>query len=362
MMKIMHITNNYHPYKGGVVSSIDSFVKAQKEIGHDVLVVTFAFKGSLNFAHVKKISGITFNYKSNPMIIPYNIKYFLKKYINDFMPDVIHLHNPFLLCYAGLKLAKKFGIKTVFTHHTVYEHYLHYLPFGLTKVKKYFLNLRLKKFYRQVDHVIAPGRYVLESYKHFKHNNISFLPSPILEVFSQPPVFNTCDKTIKLITVARLVPEKNIFYLIDVLSNLDIPYEYTVIGSGILEQDLKNYADQKNVKISFAGALPKEQIAECYRRNNIFIFASVSETQGLVIAEALAAGRPVVALRASGVEDAVIDGYNGFLVDNIQDFCAKIKLLCLDNLLYNNMQNNAYETSLKYDPIALTKKLLTYYK
>jgi 1,2-diacylglycerol 3-alpha-glucosyltransferase len=81
-----------------------------------------------------------------------------------------------------------------------------------------------------------------------------------------------------------------------------------------------------------------------------------------VIAAALAAGRPVVALKASGVENAVVDGYNGYLVDNQPEFCAKIKLLYTDNLLYNNMQNNAYETSLKYDPIALKRKLWTYYK
>ncbi len=81
-----------------------------------------------------------------------------------------------------------------------------------------------------------------------------------------------------------------------------------------------------------------------------------------MIAAALAAGRPVVALKASGVENAVVDGYNGYLVDNQPEFCAKIKLLYTDNLLYNNMQNNAYETSLKYDPIALKRKLWTYYK
>ena len=81
-----------------------------------------------------------------------------------------------------------------------------------------------------------------------------------------------------------------------------------------------------------------------------------------MIAAALAAGRPVIALKASGVENAVVDGYNGYLVDNQPEFCAKIKLLYTDNLLYNNMQNNAYETSLKYDPIALKRKLWTYYK
>jgi glycosyltransferase involved in cell wall biosynthesis len=361
-MKIMHLTNNYHPYKGGVVSSIDSFVKAQRDLGHEVLVITFDFNGSSNFAHVKKLSGIRFSYKSNPMLIPYSIKYFLKKYINDFMPDVIHLHNPFLLCYAGLKLAKKLGIKTVFTHHSVYEHYLHYLPFGFDRIKKYFLNKRIKIIYKLVDHVIAPGKFIAQQNEYLQPKAISVLPSPLLDVFSRPPVFNKCQDKIKLITVARLVPEKNIKYLIDVVAQLNIPYEYVIIGTGMLEQNLKNYAIAKNVKISFAGALPKEQIAEYYRSNNIFIFASVSETQGLVITEALAAGRPVVALKASGVEDAVIDGYNGFLVDNIQDFCAKIKLLYTDNLLYNNMQNNAYETSLKYDPIALKRKLWTYYK
>ena len=360
-MKIMHITNNYHPYQGGVVSSIDSFVNVQQDMGHDVLIVTFAFSGSLNSAHVKKLAGIKFCYKSNPMIIPYNINYFLKKYINDFKPDVIHLHNPFLLCYAGLKLAKKNGIKTVFTHHSVYEHYLHYLPFGFDKIKEYCLNERLKKVYKLVDYVIAPGQFIAKQAEQFKPKAISVLPSPLLDVFSQPPVFNSCQGKIKLITVARLVPEKNIKYLIDVVAQLKIPYEYIIIGSGMLEQDLKNYALAKNVKINFTSALPKAQIAKHYRSNNIFIFASVTETQGLVIAEALAAGRPVIALKASGVEDAVVDGYNGYLVDSQPEFCAKIEQLFNNNLVYNMMQQNAYQSSLKYNKIKLAKKLLSCY-
>lgn len=361
-MKIIHLTNNYHPYKGGVVSSIDSFVNAQQEMGHDVLIVTFAFSGSLNSAHVKKISGIKFYYKSNPMIIPYNINYVLKKYIEDFKPDVIHLHSPFLICYVGLKLAKKLGIKTVFTHHSIYEEYLHYLPFGFDKIKKYCLDKRLKKVYQLVDHVIAPGQFIATQIKQFQPKSLSVLPTPLLDVFSQSPVFNICQVKIKLITVARLVPEKNIKYLIDVVSLLKIPYEYLIIGTGMLEQELKDYALAKNVKIKFTGAIPKELIAEHYRSNNLFIFASVTETQGLVIAEALAAGRPIVALKASGVEDAVIGGYNGYLVDDQQEFCSKIKLLFNDNLLYSAMQQNAYQSSLKYNKIKLTKKLLSCYR
>jgi glycosyltransferase involved in cell wall biosynthesis len=361
-MKIMHITNNYQPYKGGVVSSIDSFIQAQQDLGHEVMLITFAFHRSLNFTHVRRIAGIKFYYKSNPMIIPFNINYFLKQYIDDFKPDIIHLHNPFLLCYAGLKLAKKLQIKTVFTHHSIYKHYLHYLPFRFDKIKEYFLNKRLKKFYKLVDHVIAPGQFIETQIKQFQPKSVSILPSPLLDVFSQSPVFNSCQGKIKLITVARLVPEKNIKYLIDVVALLKIPYEYIIIGSGMLEQDLKNYALAKNVKINFTGALPKAQIAKHYRSNNIFIFASVTETQGLVIAEALAAGRPVVALKASGVEDAVIDGYNGYLVDHQHEFCKKIELLFNDNLLYSVMQQNAYQSSLKYNKIELTKKLLSCYQ
>jgi glycosyltransferase involved in cell wall biosynthesis len=296
------------------------------------------------------------------MVVPYNIVKNLEKYILEFNPDVIHLHNPFLLCYAGLKIAKKLGKKTIFTHHSVYQHYLHYIPFGSQNFKEYLLNLRLKEFYKNVDHVIAPGTYVANDNKKFKPNIISVLPSPLLDVFRQPPIFNICKQKIKLITVARLVPEKNITYLIDVISILDIPYEYTIIGTGMSEQFLKKYAAQKNVKINFTGALPKEKIAEHYRQKNIFIFASKSETQGLVIAEALAAGRPVIALKASGVEDAVVDGYNGYLVQSKQDLCDKIKLLFADNLIYNEMQNNAYRSSLSYDPIVLTQRLIDCYK
>jgi 1,2-diacylglycerol 3-alpha-glucosyltransferase len=81
-----------------------------------------------------------------------------------------------------------------------------------------------------------------------------------------------------------------------------------------------------------------------------------------VIAAALAAGRPVIALKASGVEDAVVDGHNGYLVDNQSEFCAKIELLFNNKLVYNMMQQNAYQSSRKYNKLDLTKKLLLYYK
>ena len=75
----------------------------------------------------------------------------------------------------------------------------------------------------------------------------------------------------------------------------------------------------------------------------------------------MAAGRPVIALKASGVEDAVVDGYNGYLVDSQPEFCAKIEQLFNNNLVYNMMQQNAYQSSLKYNKIKLAKKLLSCY-
>lgn len=362
-MKILHVTNNYQPYKGGVVSSIDSFVAAQKKLGHQVLIVTFNFIDSLPFDHVKRIDGFKFKYKSNQMVLPYNLHSKLYTIIIDFKPDIIHLHHPFFICDAALKIAKKLNIATIFTHHTMYHQYLHYVPLVPSYFKHLFLDIILNRFCNQVGHIIAPGKRVAKQLLNkVPEDKITIIPSPLLNVFKKEPYIHVFHKPVRLLSVSRLVPEKNIKFLIEVLADLSIDFEFSLVGSGSQQDELEKYAAHKNVKINFTGALPKEEIAKLYRNHDIFIFASVSETQGLVIAEALAAGRPVVALHASGVEDAIVDGYNGFMVKSQEEFILRIKQLVEDEQLCLMMQQNAVDFAENYDELVLCKKLIDCYK
>lgn len=362
-MKILHITNNYRPYSGGVVSSIDSFVSMQKKMGHEVEILTFNFNGSEDMPATTRIDGLCFRYKNNEMIIPYKMKSDIENTIKIFKPDIIHMHHPFYICTAAQKINEKYKIPTVFTHHSLYEQYLHYVPIIPGNIKKKFLNKSLKKFCNSVDHVIAPGNKVLEivnGYKSFADSTI--LPSPILDYHLFEPNIHNLNSPIKIISVSRLAPEKNIFFLIDLLAELDINYEFTLIGYGYLKEEILDYAHNRSVRINLKDNLNKTQIAQELRINDIFIYASQSETQGLVIAEALAAGRPVVALNGPGVEDAIENNINGYLVDNKTEFLQKIKYLYNNSDVFLKMQQKAYESSKRYHPENLTHKLLEIYK
>src|SRR5579872_5344972 len=130
-MRILFVTNNYTPYSGGIVSSIDATVHALYAKGHDVLLVTLDFFGVAVSEHkyIVRIPTIfRFMYKSNHMAIPWRATYELLSLAQTYSPDIIHVHHPFLLGKSGLDVAHILGIPCVFTYHTLYEQYAHYVP------------------------------------------------------------------------------------------------------------------------------------------------------------------------------------------------------------------------------------------
>src|SRR3989344_3063869 len=136
-LSILFITNNYKPYSGGVVSSIDTFRFQLKKCGHKVTIVTFDFTGEQEKdPNVIRISSsLKFLYRDNPMVIPLHVEQPLRAVFEEKKPDIVHLHHPFLLCVAALKIAKEQNIKIFFTYHSQYAAYAeYYAPFFKTMV------------------------------------------------------------------------------------------------------------------------------------------------------------------------------------------------------------------------------------
>jgi len=369
LLKIAIITNNYKPYSGGLVSSIDSFYEQLIRLGCEVIIITLDFLG--NCVIEKDIHRIKcpvrFVYKKNHIAIPWRPEESIATLIKKFSPDIIHSQHPFLLGMAALSVSKKLNIPIVFTYHTQYDKYLHYIPLPNSLVEAPIRN-RTLYYCKNMNGIIVPSFSIYKLLTEVELNKkIEIIPSGILPIFLPQ---NFASKKIagpfKLLTVSRFRKEKNVQFLIDSYSKLDSDkFVFTLIGYGDELPNLKNYAYNvlglSQDKIKFLEAPSKEVIASFYKSADAFIFSSFTETQGLVLAEAMAAGTPVIAVDAPGSCDIVIDNNNGFLVDSVEQMVQKIQLLASDKALHENMQKFAWETGQNYSSKKTTQKLLNFY-
>lgn len=164
-MRIMFITNNYTPYSGGVVSSIKATTQQLQNKGHQVQIVSLDFSGASydDPDYVIRVkSPIRFFYKANHMAIPWRPTHTIKKLIKLYMPDIVHVHHPFLLGVSGLQAAHSFDIPCVFTYHTLYQEYAHYIPLpGI--ITQPLIQHTVEQFCLSVDGIIAPSTAIKES-------------------------------------------------------------------------------------------------------------------------------------------------------------------------------------------------------
>lgn len=128
---ILMVTNNYTPYSGGVVSSIDVSVNALQNLGHNPYIISLDFlkKGHNDPAHVFRVPcPVKFMYKKNYMAIPWKATKYIYKIAQQLKPSIIHSHHPSMLGMSAAQVARKMNIPIVFTYHTIYEEYAHYMP------------------------------------------------------------------------------------------------------------------------------------------------------------------------------------------------------------------------------------------
>lgn len=368
------ITNNYTPYSGGVVSSIQALSAELRSLGHHVIIVTFAFEPhSSREVDVERISCITrFRYKNNIIPLPIRIKAQMRDVIERYAPDVIHVHHPFGLGAAALPLAQAYRLPIVFTHHTLYAEYAHYIPLP-SRFLKPIIQRKVVDFCAAVDRVIVPTPSVkLYLQQQGFGGSMSVIASGLLPLFMQSgwtakePI---AGRAIRLLTVSRFVPEKNIEWLLRMFSLLQRSYpflfELKLVGYGALLPYLQYYAYthlQLPVEsVQFLERPSKERLLEAYQNADIFVFASQSETQGLVIAEAFSQATPVVALAGPGVSDGIQEGCNGFLVHTQEEMIERLYYLRGHASRLSEFQRAAYQEAQRYHPTCVAQQIESLY-
>jgi len=397
MGKKLHIaivTNNYTPYSGGVVSSINAFTEQLLAQGHRVTIITLDFLGQKHTDpdYVIRIPSLTqFTHYKNYCAVPWRPRANLLEILRKLSPDVVHMQHPFLLCQSALKAARRLSIPVVFTYHTMYERYCHYVPLYQPFVE-FAVTKKVLRFCKKVDQIIAPSSAI---YDHLIKNGVTtpveVIPSPLQKNFiffegacptkldlSGEALAKTEErrrdaaslaqnKKFNLLLVSRLVKEKNVPFVLDVLKQLDAKkYHLKIIGYGQQESFLRAYAYEElqlsRDQVQFIIKPPQEKLVQAYCEADLFLFPSTSDTQGLVLAEAMAGRTPVIAIDGPGQRDIVHNGFNGFIVGSKKEMVQKIKQIADDGNLLISLKNGALQTAQSYSPMALTSRLLQVYK
>jgi len=325
-MRIVMMTNTYLPMVGGVSRSVASFTAAFRGMGHHVLVVapTFAHAPADEVGVVRVPAIQQFNGSDFSVQVP--IPGVLLPTLERFRPQIIHSHHPFLIGDTALRTAAHFNIPAVFTHHTMYEQYTHYVP-GDSLAMKHFAVALATAYANLCDHVVAPSASVADILRgRGVAVPITAAPSGIdIELFAAGrrgrgrAMLGIPMEDEVVGHVGRLAPEKNLAFLsraVAAVMQRRPAAWFVAVGDGPSADDIRAACAGAGVeaRLRLTGPLDGRSLADAYAAMDVFAFASRSETQGLVLAEAMAAGVPVVAVDAPGTRDVVVDGCNGRLL------------------------------------------------
>jgi glycosyltransferase involved in cell wall biosynthesis len=368
-MRIFFVTNNYTPYAGGVVTSITTITQALRAQGHEVFIITLNFLGKKHHDPefvIRITCPIRFKYKKNYMAIPWRPTHAIDELIKKYNPDIIHVQHPFLLGVSALHAAHKYNIPCIFTYHTLYEEYAHYLPIPRICAQP-LIRTAVKTFCDKVDAIIAPSTYVK---KHLEKQHIKtpidILVSPLRTCFKQDTIpskviSNHCE----LILVTRFVLEKNIPFVFKVMQLLPQNFRLKLVGYGNDYEKLKDLA--YNVlklapdRLQFIHKPDQEKLVQLYRNAHLFVFPSQTDTQAIVLAESMSQATPVIAIEGPGQKDIIKNGINGFIVKNVQEMADKIIDIANNAQEYQRLIAGAYVTAAHYDAHNIVKKLLHIY-
>ena len=337
-MRIALTTESHLPYLSGVTVSVDALARGLGARGHEVLVLaprpargaTLADAGSPGpepqYAWLGSYQLPRLAPPSYRMPWPNPFAPALSR-ARSFQPEIVHAHSPFVTGIHALRLARAARARLVFTHHTRFADYGHYLG-PLAGPGSRLTDVYLRRFWARCDAVIAPSAdLAAEIRARMAYGRVEVIPTGIdvagirgLVPIDPRPQAGWPADTVVVASLGRLASEKSpetILGAVAVAARRDPRIRLLVIGGGPSASVLRSRASQPDLagRVAFSGPLPRAEALARLAGADIFAFASRTETQGLVIAEALACGLPAVAVDGPGVRDSLRDGVDGRIVD-----------------------------------------------
>ena len=370
-MKIAFFTETFLPKVDGIVTRLTKTVKHLIEAGDEVVV--FCPEGCPSNYMGAKVVGVP----AMPLPLYPELKLGLpgpavSDALDDFQPDLVHVVNPAVLGLGGIWLAKTNNIPLIASYHTHLPKYLEHYGMGMLEPLLWEL---LKAAHNQaVLNLCTSTAMVKElSEKGIQHTALwqrgvdteTFRPELRKDAMRRRLLGKFNDKGALLIYVGRLSAEKQIERIKPVLQAL--PHaRLALVGDGPHRQQLEKTFE--NTATNFVGYLSGEELASAYASGDAFLFPSSTETLGLVLLEAMAAGCPVIGANRGGIPDIITDGVNGCMFDpdgknkGSESLIQATQRLLSNDLEHQLMRKAAREEAEKWGWASATEQLRSYYR
>jgi 1,2-diacylglycerol 3-alpha-glucosyltransferase len=327
-VRVLFVSDVYFPRVNGVSTSIRTFREDLARAGIDTHLVAPAYAGAAADAGITRVRAAAVPGDPEDRRMAWReLTRELDRLAAGF--DLVHIHTPFVAHYAGVRCARRAGIPALATYHTFFEEYLHhYLPLLPRALGRYLARGFTRSQCAAVQALIAPSepmRTVLEAYG-------VTTPIHVLPTGLPADRFRAADGAAfraragidpqrpLLMYIGRVAHEKNIGFLVEVFARVRaaLPAAMLVIaGEGPAREALRAQVAALGLAeaVHFAGYLERDsELLDCYAAADVFVFASRTETQGLVLLEAMAQGAPVVSTAELGTRSILVPGSGALVV------------------------------------------------
>jgi len=378
-MKILFVSDVYFPRINGVSTSIETFRRELRARGHIVhLIAPDYFAPSSDESDILRVPSrsLPFDPEDRLMRHGWAMQHLGRLHAESY--DIVHVQTPFVAHYLGLRLARTMGIPCVETYHTFFEEYLyHYIPF----LPKGMMRGVARRFSRHqgnsLDRMVVPSRPMLEMLREYGVTT----DAEVIPTGLQPDSFVPGDRMRfrqrygipserpVMLFVGRVAHEKNIGFLLQVLACVrreigDILF--VIAGEGPARDALEKEVEQLGLagNVMFIGYLDRHtELNDCYRAADVFVFSSRTETQGLVLLEAMAQSIPVVAIAEMGTRDVLREGRGVWIATGqVEEFSGKVVRL-LGNLSARIVLGEAGRAyALEWSAASMAARMLAFYQ
>jgi 1,2-diacylglycerol 3-alpha-glucosyltransferase len=381
-MRIGLFTDAYLPQISGVTTSIYMLAEGLRSLGHEVYIITTSAANTVEDPYIIRLKGMPIPKKGlkSFRIVPFTSAHIKK--IHALNLDVMHVHTEFSIGSVAVHMRDKYEIPMVFTVHTMYEEYLHYVSKFLNKFFRrplmHYLKKLMKRFIRRADVTITPTQKVLDLMKSYnidghyeiiptgiqldKFKRENYEESRILELKKSLGIEND----FVYLFLGRISAEKSIDVLLDAYSQVakEQKSKFLIIGDGPAMSQLKDKVKKLKIedRVIFTGFVKWTEVGLYYQLGDVFLNASVTETQGLTYIEALAASMPVIVKYDSCLLEVIDEFNNGLFFRDNKELPLLLRQVYEVESLRTKLSENASKSIEKYSQECYSSSALKAYE
>ncbi|MBM2810344.1 MAG: glycosyl transferase group 1 [Chloroflexi bacterium] len=362
-MRIAIVTDTYAPAVNGVARFTSSLAANLASAGHTVAVMAPTYPGvdasqpGESLVEVRVPSVFLPFYGSARASFGPRVSTGVRRFLETFQPDVVHLQTHFFLAREALRWTERLGIPVLGTCHSGADNFLLNIPVAdrMAPLLRHFYWRDLASVYSRTNLVTVPTEGMAEVLRRWAFKGpVRVVPNGVnTTLFSSEPqpvdeevrARHNIPRRSSLLFVARLDGDKGVPDLLSLLRMLarSADGHLIVCGSGTQDAQLRQAVRELGLgeRVSLTGWLPSAELSSIYRLSSALVVLNRNEVQPLAVLEAFASGLPVVCLRSRNLEDTVIDGVNGFLADSLDQLYELGRRLLDDDELRGRLSKNA---------------------